>query len=133
MRLKSLPIRATLAVVLLVMASGCFRGWGKPRNPFNQSDGEPGEVAVNVENQNFNDATLYVVRGGGERLRLGSVTGKSEADFTVRWDFTLTIEFQISLIGGGGCRTRPLSVSGGENVWVRIPANIAAAECLVGT
>ncbi|MEQ9397659.1 MAG: hypothetical protein RJQ04_00685 [Longimicrobiales bacterium] len=125
------PLRWLLAVALVATTAGCFRGFGTPRNPFNTSDGAPGELSIRIENQNFNDVTVYALRGG-ERLRLGNVTGKSEEGFTLRWDFTLGVEFDISFIGGGRCSTRQLSVAAGDAIWVVIPANTAASPCRVG-
>ena len=128
---RPLPARLALAGAMIALTTGCFSGWGRSQNPFNQSDGTPGEVQVLIENLNFNDANIYVLRGG-ERVRLGDVTGKSDERFTVRWDFTLNMEFEISMIGSGGCRTRPMSVAPGDAVWVRIPVNISATECQIG-
>ncbi len=100
-------------------------------NPFTDPGGSDGEVRVSVDNQNFNDASIYA-RRGGERIRLGDVTGKTRGTFSVRWDFTLTMEFEVSLIGGGGCVTRPLSVAAGEDVWLRVPVNMASSPCQAG-
>lgn len=123
--------RLALATGLIVFLGGCFKGWGQPQNPFNPAEGAPGEVAVMVENQNFNDATIHVFRGG-ERVRLGGVTGKSEERFTVRWDFTLDLQFSVQLVGDTGCRTRPLQVAAGDAVWLRIPVNINVTPCQAG-
>lgn len=120
-----------MAAVLVLTLAGCWQGFGKPRNPFVPSDGAPGELDILVENQHFNDVTIYALRGG-ERIRLGNVNGKSDARFTLRWDFTLGVRFDISLIGGGSCATRELSVSGGDAIWVRIPPNLSASPCQAG-
>lgn len=129
-RITARTARIALVGSLLLSAAGCVRGLGQSRSPFTGEDG-PGEVRVRVENQNFNDATVHV-RRGGERLRLGSVTGKSERNFSVRWDFTLDIQFEVALIGGGSCATRPMSVAAGEDIFLHVPTNIYALQCQVG-
>lgn len=128
----SYAVRRLFAVLTLLTAAGaCTPGWGRPQNPFDTSDGAPGEIRVAVDNQNFNDATIVALRGG-ERVRLGDVVGKSRSNFDVRWDFTLAIEFEVALIGGGGCVTRPLNVSAGDQIWLRVPVNIGATPCQAG-
>jgi hypothetical protein len=86
---------------------------------------------VRVENQNFGDAVVHASRGG-ERVRLGGVTGKSEETFTMEWGFSLPLEFEINIVGGGRCLVRPLSVDPGDRVWVRIPTHLGASPCYSG-
>lgn len=127
----STPARFLAVATLLAAAGACTPGWGRPANPFDPRADGPGEVRVAVDNQNFNDATVVALRGG-ERVRLGDVVGKSRSSFSVRWDFTLAMEFEVTLIGGGGCVTRPLSVSAGDEIWLRVPVNIGATPCQAG-
>lgn len=126
-----LSTRLLTALLALSVVGACTPGWGRPADPFDTSADAPGEVRVAVDNQNFNDATIVAIRGG-ERVRLGDVVGKSRSSFNVRWDFTLAMEFEISLIGGGGCVTRPLNVSAGDQIWLRVPVNIRATPCQAG-
>lgn len=138
--LKGVPLSPTrhavragriLAVALLL--GGCTAGGRGADDPFAAPSERPGQgrVQVRVENQNFNDATVHALRGG-ERVRMGDVTGNSERSFTVRWNFTLPIEFEIDLIGGQGCRVRPMSVDPGDRVWVRIPTRLNMSPCFAG-
>ncbi len=61
-----------VALLLLVMGafSGCSRSARAPREPLTA------ETAVRVENRNFADMNIFVIRAG-QRIRLGTVTGLS--------------------------------------------------------
>ena len=126
-------LRLVAAAVLALSAGGCALGRGTVRNPFAPagSRGDDGRVQVLVDNQNFGDATIHAYRGS-ERFRLGQVTGKSEKSFTVRWSFSLPMEFDIHLVGGGDCRVRAMPVDPGDRVWVRIPSQIGMSPCYSG-
>jgi hypothetical protein len=116
------PARAVLAVLLLLAPWGCARG-SSAKNPF------LGRAAR--EDQNFGDATIHALRGG-ERIRLGQVTGKSQKDFKIRWNFSVPIEFEVDIVGGQGCGVRPMTVDPGDRVFLRIPTQIGMTPCYVG-
>jgi hypothetical protein len=118
-----------LAAFLLLTNAGCGT---KGRSPF-AGPAERGEeqIQIRIENHNFNDANVHALRGG-ERIRLGTATGKSDEDFRVRWNVTLPVEFEISLVGGGSCRVPSMMVDPGDRVWVRIPSQITGPECIAG-
>lgn len=123
--------RPAWALVVAILLPGCFSGYGQPRNPFDPSQGARESVQVRVDNQNFNDVTLYALRGG-EPIRMGDVIGKSSGSFDLDWSFSLPLEFRAELVGGGGCRIRPLSVDPGDRVWVRIPVQMGVTPCQSG-
>ena len=126
---RLLSSRLSLSALLLLVNLGCA---ARSRSPFEgRADRGEEQIQVRIENQNFNDATVHVLRGG-ERIRLGVATGKTDKDFRVRWNFTLPIEFQISLVGGGSCRVRSMTVDPGDRVWVRVPLEIYGSECISG-
>ncbi len=87
----------------------------------NRQTGEQIEnkTLVRVENRNFSDMTIYVLRAG-ERVRLGTVTGNSKQVFVVP-EYLLTgvssLRFLADPIGG---RETPISqeitVTPGEEV-----------------
>lgn len=114
-----------------MVTGGCFSGWGKPADPFRPEESAGGEVRITVENLNFNDVTIFAVRGG-QRLRLGDVTGKSLNRFTMRLSFSLDVSFEAFLVGNRGCTVRALPVDPGDEVWVRIPVSMAAGRCESG-
>jgi hypothetical protein len=124
-------VRVATAATLLLTVGGCYRP-GK-KNPFaapGSGEGE-GTIQVRVENQNFGDATVHALRGG-ERIRVGQVTGKSSKQFEVQWRFSVPLEFQIDIIGGNGCGIRPMTVDPGDKIWVRIPPEVGASPCYAG-
>jgi hypothetical protein len=119
--------RLTLVACLLLAATGCGT---TSRSPFADSAARGDEqIQIRIENHNFNDATVHALRGG-MRVRLGTATGKSDEDFRVRWNSTLAIGFEISMVGGGECRVRSMMVDPGDRVWVRIPNEIYGSECI---
>jgi len=130
----SVPVRSLarvlLAALLASSVAGCF-GRSEARSPFAGGSRTQERIRIRVENQNFNDATVHAVRGG-ERVRLGEVTGKSDKDFTLRWSFSVPLEFEIHLVGGGSCSVRPMHVDPGDRVWVRIPTELYASLCISG-
>lgn len=132
MKLRPRTLGTALALLALTLP-GCGNGMARAANPFAPagSRGNDGQVQVRVDNQNFGDATIHALRGG-ERFRLGEVTGKSEKSFTVRWNFSLPLEFEVHLTGGQGCRVRAMSVDPGDRVWVRIPTEVTMSPCYSG-
>jgi len=60
---------------------------------------DPAGLTVEVENRNFNDATIYAF-DNGTRLRLGRVTGKTSETFTFRW-YQNQLRMIIDFTGGG--------------------------------
>jgi hypothetical protein len=127
---RSAFLRLALLASAVLVSTGCGAGTGATRNPFapRGSRGDDGTVQVLVDNQNFGDATVHAYRGS-ERFRLGQVTGKTEKSFTVRWNFSLPMEFDIHLVGGGDCRVRAMAVDPGDRVSVRIPTQIDLSPC----
>ncbi len=83
------------------------------------------KTTVEVENRNFNDMTVYVIRES-LRQRLGIVSGGASRTFTLP-DFIVsggrTLRFQADPIGG---RARPISrditVFPGDKILFIIPA-----------
>ena len=124
------PCRAMLMAMLALALVACARG-GNAQNPFVGRASREGSIEVRIENQNFGDATIHALRGG-ERIRLGQVTGKSQKDFKIRWNFSVPIEFQVDLVGGEGCGVRPMTVDPGDRVWLRIPTQIGMTPCYAG-
>jgi len=107
----------TLAAALILVAGlgGCTAG--------KAADSEAGpesraEVTIEVENQNFNDARIYLVLYG-ERTRLGQVPGNSTRTFS----FALPpddVRIEVSFIAGGGFVTEPMPVSPGDELVLQI-------------
>lgn len=114
----------------LLGASGCLGGMGRSPDPFTGgANAGTGRLTVEVQNLNFNDLAIFAVRSG-EQIRLGRVTGKSDARFTTEWNFAHPVRFRVDIVGGETCATRELTVDPGGRVFVQIPANIGMSPCL---
>ena len=115
-------VRTLAAAGLMLAVAGCASAGGKPgsANPFGQAQGEQNEVRIRVVNLNFNDANVWTVVRDARRERLGMVTGKSEATFTIPWTFTDALRLEFDLVGGVRCVTEPLSVDPGEILEMQI-------------
>jgi hypothetical protein len=116
---RPVPRRPLVALALLAAAlvgSGCSRLPGAG-DPFD--DSLPGQIRIIVINHDFSDATLFALRGG-QRIRLGILTGKSEESYVIPWPTTETLRIQISLLAQGSCSTSELQVDPGEVLELQI-------------
>ena len=125
-------LRAALACVVLFGASGCGLGGNAP-NPFDGNVRQASEdrLRIQVQNLNFNDVTVFAI-SSGQRVRLGNVTGKTDRDFRLRWNYSDPISFRIDVVGGDVCATQPILVEPGARVWVQIPNQVGATPCASG-
>ena len=121
-----------LAVVLLA-ASGCSALGNPAPNPFDGSRAQEQEdrLRIQVQNNNFNDVTVYAI-SLGQRIRLGNVTGKTDQNFRLDWNFANPISFEIDVVGGRGCGTSPVPVEPGARVWVQVPNEVRVSGCRSG-
>jgi len=112
------PLSSALVLAALT-AAACHRGAVAPINP-------QAEVAVSVENQNFLDMNVFLIRGG-QRLRLGMVPGLTSRILMVRPEligYGAELQFELHPIGG---RENPVSetitVHPGDVIHLTIPPN----------
>src|SRR5690349_18023126 len=88
------------ALILVTFAAvACHRRAVAPINP-------QAEVAVTVDNQNFLDMTVYLIRGG-QRIRLGMVPGLTKQVLMVNpglVGYGTDVRFAVHPIGGRGNR-----------------------------
>jgi len=104
-------------LLALTLATGCY---GKGKNA-----PEPVERAtVQVVNQGFLDRRVYVMRGG-ERVRIGTVSGNSRAVLTIPANIvqsSSSVRFVADPIGGNGAAvTEEITVRPGDQVVLTIP------------
>jgi len=114
--MRSLVKRIAVAAAALATA-GCASG--NPQSagsPFSQDLAERREIKISVQNNNFSDATLWTLVRDGRRQRLGQVTGKSEAVFTVPWNFSEPMRIEFDLVAGPRCTTENLDVDPGDTL-----------------
>jgi hypothetical protein len=115
---------------LWLCATACASG--SPTRTGDPFSDRPTNVRLNVQNRNFNDATLYVIddvsASGGRRL--GIVGGNSSARFVLEWNFASDLSIRIDTLGGS-CITPPLTVGPGEELNLEITPDFSqSAFCL---
>lgn len=127
-----LSSRSMLVLTSLLVASSCGLS-SNARNPFDGSVEQEQEdrLRIQIQNMNFNDVTIFAV-SAGQRVRLGSVTGKSDGSFRLVWNYADPISFEIDVVGGRGCDTPPIAVDPGAWIWVQVPNNVGAGQCRSG-
>jgi len=115
--------RRFLIAAACALMVGCGGRTDTP-NPFETASSGGGEIEIRVENLNFNDATLHAL-ADGTRLRMGRVSGKSNASFRVDWPFVRDLSIEISLLASSDYTTRRITVSPGESVrlMIQTPVN----------
>ena len=105
-------------LALLLVALGCASGSNEPREP------QP-RTTLEVDNQANLDMTIYVLRSGGSRERLGTSTAHTRMTFTIpdRLIFGLTpLRFQADPIGASRAPvSQEITVSPGDTVRLIIP------------
>jgi hypothetical protein len=72
-------------------------------------------ITLRVENQNYNDATVYAVTDAGEQQRIGRVTGLSHDTFRFRWLHN-DLRVLIQLLADGSAVTQPVVVTPGDSL-----------------
>ena len=105
-----------LGLVFWVFAAFACAGGsstGAPMSSVRSADGREA-VSVEVQNQNFYQATVYAYRAGS-RTRLGVVEGLSTRSFEFVW-ITGDLRFLVDFLASGCILTERLSVNRGEEV-----------------
>lgn len=112
-----------LTLTLLLAAGSCAGSRTVERgaaNPFSQRLEERGEVRIQVRNFNFSDATVWVLEREGKRTRLGIITGKTDATFTVPWTFSSPMRVEFDLLASVRCTTESIMVDPGDVLELQI-------------
>jgi hypothetical protein len=118
MKSGTLPRVVTGLVALWVAGlGGCASASGG--DPFTEGAAEQ-QIQIKVINLNFQDATVWALIAGGRRQRLGIVSGKREAEFTVPWRFSQPLRMEFDLIAGPRCVTEELTVDPGDLLELQI-------------
>jgi hypothetical protein len=114
----------TLSLVALAGLAGLSGCAGTPASdPFDAGFGEPRPVRVEVVNNNFNDATIWAVYPA-DRVRLGTVSGKSQSNFNLRTRTAEPVYMEIDMVGGSRCITDQLTVDEGDVLRLEIPVEM---------
>ena len=125
--------RAATLTGLLVMG-GCATGTTREGNPFSQDLTERNEVRVEVQNHNFADATVWMLVRDGRRTRLGYVTGKTDAVFTIPWTVPEPMRLEFDLLADVRCVTDQITVDPGDVLELQISVDPASdPQCRRGS
>jgi hypothetical protein len=113
------PVTCLTRTLTLALVTATFQLTAPARTAVAQEDESVRrEFTIEVDNNNFHDATVYAVRGG-LRLRLGFVSGFRTDTFKFRWsDGDLRIE--IKLLAVGSYYTQVMSVDQGDELQLTI-------------
>ena len=108
--------RLAWLLAVAVAATGCAKLRTAP-NPFEEGVDER-VITIEVENHNFNDATLRAV--ARVERRLGVVSGNGRQTFTIPWSNVDDLRISIDILAGDRFTTNRVSVSPGESVFLTI-------------
>lgn len=108
-----LPVTA----VALALAAGCG-GSRSLTNPFDAGTATAQSIRINVENNNFNEATVRAV--SRTERRLGVVPGNGKESFTINWQTVDDLRIRIDILAGDRFTTNRVSVGPGETVHLTI-------------
>jgi hypothetical protein len=111
--------------MLLVGTAACASSGARPAsgNPFAQDLAESKQIQIRILNLHFSDATVWALARDARRERLGTVTGKSEATFTIPWTFSEPLRLEFDLLADVRCVTEEISVDPGDVLELQITAD----------
>lgn len=85
----------------------------------------PDSVFIDAVNEHFYDARVHAVYDGGQRRSLGTIAGNGGSTRTaIAWEPHALIFVVSFIISGASYVSQPVEVTRGENIEVRLPANI---------
>ena len=124
--MSNFVLRAMLVIAVTVLGTACAARAGDGTAAL--SPGLEDQIEIRIIN-NFSDARLYAVHPG-KREYMGMLTGKTEANYMLDWDFSQTLAIEISLLAGGTCTTEELIVDPGEALFLSIDSTLSTmANC----
>ena len=133
--------RASFTAALLLLAAGCARSPAPAASPAPMASADTNggtlsrAIAVQVDNQNFNDMSVYLVRDGARYL-VGQAGGLSRTTLTIPASLAPAdqrVRLRAEAIGGGGGATTPvLIVPQGQQVYWTIGADLATSSASTG-
>jgi hypothetical protein len=113
-----------------LVAGGCAAGSASRETPFGDGAAES-SIRIFVTNLNFNDATLWATTPSGRR-KLGILTGKAEAVYTIPWNHSMNLQIEIDLLAGSRCTTRAMPVDPGDHIELIIDQDLTRSPLCYG-
>lgn len=107
-----------LGTMALLVLAGCAGGSGS--NPFSRASPEAETLHVTIDNQNFNDASIYAIWRGRGRNRVGTVTGNTSRTFELPYRGE-TVRFEVDFLAGGEYVGEEIYVGPGDHIDLRLP------------
>ena len=105
-----------VAVAVFTAATAGCSAFGRG-DPFTGTT--KGQIVIEVDNRNFNQATVWMLSSSGER-RLGVVNGRIKKSFPVRWPRSDDLRLRVRVMGERGFTTPRQLVVPGDHVGLRI-------------
>ena len=121
-----------LVLVLVLAAAGCRSVAGPRGDLFGEPTArEDTQIRIIVTNNNFNDATLHALmnEGGNQRKLLGTVTGKSQATYTLTWRSVAALQIEIDFLAGGRCTTEAITANPGDAIDLILGLDDDSRDC----
>jgi len=109
----TVKILALVFWVFAALACAGGSGTGAPMSSVRPAD-EKEEISVEVQNQNFYQATVYAY-GAGNRTRLGVVESQGTRSFEFVW-ITGDLRFLVDFFANGCILTESLPVDRGDDL-----------------
>ena len=117
-------MRVLLAIVLTLSIAACAKTATTSTNA-NASAETIEPTYVKVENRSFTDMNIYVIRSAGQRIRLGMVSGASNATFQIPQGLlfgTTALRFLADPIGSSRTPVSDeIGIRPGDTVTLTIP------------
>jgi hypothetical protein len=90
--------------------------------------GSTEQVFVDVINDNYYDARIYAIYGGGARRALGTVPGNERRlALAIPWQPRALLFEVVLVVDGSVYRSEGMNVAPGDVVQLRLPPNIATS------
>ena len=109
----TVKILGLVSWVFAAFACAGASGTGAPMSSVRPAD-EKEEISVEVQNQNFYQATVYAYRAGN-RTRLGVVESQGTRSFEFAW-ITGDLRFLVDFLANGCILTEPLPLDRGDDL-----------------
>ena len=123
--LRPAPLLALLLLLAALPARAARRGGGDDDQEETRVEEAPRRTVVRVDNLAFNDMTIYVLRGGAQRIRLGLAGGNRTTVLPIP-AYLITIPTPLRFIadpigGNRGPVSSEITVNPGDEVVLQIP------------